>query len=322
MTSINSMSSDPGAIHYRQTNVVGVKSVENKNNEFQAVAPVPAIEQQKSSGVPLSQQGVVNLAYQMGPLKELPESVKAGMLTREDAKATLESIEQDRLAYEASGPLKETQALIWVNGEVVAMYDQQGQGASRNFVAGDIKQANGDLNALMDLLKEKYGSDVSIETFAPGTGPTNAEAFELFNGISYSDFINSEIGGRKEALANEQMLGLQRDDAEQKRRILYEQVPQTAVFKVGGSIVGSLNEKGFVDINANILEQADARGIDREALQAFYSYDEMSNTDSDKMQAMLEDIFGGDIEVQQFSGSDMPSLGAVRNDAKAGVLPL
>lgn len=319
MTSINS-STD--AIHFRQTNAVSAKFLENKNNEFQSVTQAPVIEQKKQSGLSLLQPGVINMAYKMGPLQELPESDKARMLTMKDSMETLESIEQSRLDYEASGKLQEIEAMVWVNGELVAMFGQQGQSTSRDFVASDVKQAKGDLNALMGLLKEKYGSDVSIETFSPGTGPTNAEAFELFNGMSYSKFVDSEVNSRIDSLTNNQKLSMQREEAEQKRRILYEQVPQTAVFKVGDSIVGSLNEKGFVDINANIINQADARGIDREALQAFYTYDEMSNTDSDKIQAMLEDIFGSDVSVQKFSNKDMPSLGTVRNDARARVLPL
>lgn len=157
---------------------------------------------------------------------------------------------------------------------------------------------------------------------APAAGAANSDGFDSFNGSAYNDFIDSEMASRKDDLGFEHTFAMPSEGVEQKRRILHEQTPQTAVFKVGDSIIGSLNEKGFVDINANLLEQADASGINRDSLKPFYSYDQMSNTDSDKVQTMLQHLFGENLKVEHFSGAEMPTLQVIRSEAKAEVLPL
>jgi len=222
-------------------------------------------------------------------------------------------IEDTRSHYEESASQKETEALVRVNGEVVAMLGGSGA-AARNTYSRYIEQAGGDLDKLAELLGQKF-SDVSIETFKPGEGPTNAEAFELFNGLPFNDFIEREYQVSLDSY-NKNQRHLEENE---RQRVLYQQTPQTAVFSVGDTVVGSINEKGFLDINRNILKLADEQGVDREQLKSFYSYDEYSNTHTEKVTSMLKSIFG-EVDVSKYQGENMPTLAEVKIQAKTSPL--
>lgn len=209
---------------------------------------------------------------------------------------------------------------IWRYGdmEIVGIIDKNGGTISKNYITNILQQSNGDIDSLNSLLKNKYGSDFSIETFDKNEGPTVSEVHELFNGGKLSTFINNEVSSREQNYQKE----LHRTNEFQKQRLMYNQTPQVAVFSVEDTIVGSINEKGYLTVNRNIIEQADRQNIDREALKSFYSYDEINNTDIESVKAMLVTIFDNNVEVDQFKKSERPTLMDVKNNSKAKLLPL
>jgi hypothetical protein len=218
---------------------------------------------------------------------------------------------------------KDAKAIISIpnkNGEmeVMGIVDYNGAMTSRSSLTGIMNQSGGDIDKLKSLLSEKYGNDVSVETFEKGEGPTVAEVHQLFNGSSLSDFVNNEIQLREQSYQE----GLHRSEEAQKQKLMYNQTPQLAVFSVGDTVVGSINEKGYLEVNDNILRQADANNIDREALKDFYSYDKINNTDIGSVKEMLAHVFGYDITVDSFDVGSRPTLEEVRNNSKATLLPL
>jgi hypothetical protein len=202
--------------------------------------------------------------------------------------------------------------------EVMGIVDYNGAMTSKSSLTEIMNQSGGDLDRLNSLLSDKYGGDFSIESFEQGKGPTVAEVHQLFNGTSLNAYINNEIQDREQSYKAE----LQRTDEAQKQKLMYNQTSQIAVFSVGDTVVGSINEKGYVEINNNILGQADANNIDRESLKNFYSYDQMSNSDIGTVTEMLRNVFGDDVNVDSFANGNRPTLEDVRSNSKATLLPL
>ncbi|NRA52978.1 MAG: hypothetical protein HRU23_02435 [Gammaproteobacteria bacterium] len=273
----------------------------------------------------ISIKGTVELSYKYDFLSFEEFSKIPGMADRINEMENIslhdgspQHIQQYKDHFSNVANQQDTKAIIRVGDEVVAIFQHTGGVTSKSNFSNLINQANGDIDTLNNLLTQKYGEDFSIETFEQGKGPTGAESFEIFNGYSLSSYVDEEVLN----MENSYYLNLQKADDLEKQRILYNHAPQTAVFKVGGEIVGSINEKGYVDINLNIKEQADAKGIDRESLKPFYSYDQMHDTDTASMMAMLSEVFGEDVEVEQFNQDNMPTLAQTRSKASAQVLPL
>lgn len=228
-----------------------------------------------------------------------------------------EYIQQYKVVNAQQALSQDTKAIINVGDRVVATYNHDGSVQYRDDMKGLISQASGDLNALNNLLSEAYGQDFSIETFEPGEGPTGAEVFEMFNGMSLNEYVDRQV----EMMSGQYQQDIQLAEKQHKEKIMYEQVPQKAVFSVGGTIVGSINPQGYVDINSNILDQADAKNLDRELIGDFYSYKKMHDTNTQTVESLLRDVFGDDVDVTHFDDTNMPSLGDVRGSAAAKVIP-
>ena len=302
------------------TNNHQTKATSNDKSDFSTI-------ENKTTGISLKDAVDLSYKYDLRSFEEVSEI--PGVTDRINA---MELVQKNFSRYDGSpqhiqqykdhfsdvANQQDTKAIIRVGDEVVAIFQQTGGVTAKNNFSGFINHAKGDIDTLKNLLEQKYGTDFSIETFEQGEGPTGAEAFEIFNGFSLNTYVNQEV----QAMENSYCLNLQRADDIQKQRVLYNQTPQTAVFKVAGEIVGSINEKGAVDINVNIKEQADAQGLDRESLKPFYSYDQMHDTDTASMMAMLREVFGDDVDVEQFNQDNMPTLAQTRRKASAQVLPL
>ena len=269
----------------------------------------------QTTGISLLNDDVVNITYKF-KLQSM-EELNIPSLPNALASPSSLGVQQYQETMRQQATIQDTKALIRIGGEVVAIYSQDGSVTSRNNIQELIDQADNDLESLSNLLQETYGDDVSIETFEPGEGPTRAEAFALLNGLSFDEFINSQVN----QMTADYQESLQLADAQQRQKLMYEQVPQSAVFRVGDTIVGSINQQGYVDINANVLAAADARGVDREAMKDFYSYQKMHDSDTQTIESMLRDVFGEEVNVEQFDEDSMPLLAEVRNQAKANALP-
>lgn len=76
-------------------------------------------------------------------------------------------------------------AVIRLNGKIVGSFSDQGSFFASNAMGESLSSANGDQAAMTKLLKDKYGSSVDIQNFAPGTGPTWAELEKSMRGTDY-----------------------------------------------------------------------------------------------------------------------------------------
>ena len=258
----------------------------------------------------ISLQGATNLTYKIDASSISRISNEQSLLLEEivtNSQSLTGSIENTEQYYRDNGQLKEVTAIIKIDGQVMAYMNKDGSYAGRNGVDDLFKQANGDINKLKQLIKEEYPSTASLETFEEGQEPTNAEVFELFNEQSYESFVSSQVSALKEALITEQM----NIDEHLRRTLLFDQEPQTSVFTINGETVASMDEGGFVDIGASLLKLADDKNIDREQLAPLYTLD--FEQTAEEYKATLTDIFGADVELENFNLANAPTRTEVRD---------
>ncbi|WP_125779578.1 hypothetical protein [Pseudoalteromonas rubra] len=208
--------------------------------------------------------------------------------------------------FQRHGQQQDVRAMIKIDGQVMAYLKEDGSFAGRKGVEDLFRQAGGDIETLQSLVEQQYPGSGEVEFFESGKGPANSDVFELFNGRSYQAFISEQVASRKEAEYTQQLA----QDEAYRRKLMFEQSPQTAVFRVGGEVVGSMDDKGFADVGQALTSLADERGIERTQLKSLFAVD--FDRTPDEYKALLSDVFGDDVQLDTFSVEQAPSRAEVR----------
>ncbi|MCF6438635.1 hypothetical protein L1077_04230 [Pseudoalteromonas luteoviolacea] len=209
--------------------------------------------------------------------------------------------------YKQQGEQQDVVGMINVDGQVMAYLRGDGSYAGRSGVQDLFRQAGGDMAKLKSLVEQHYPGSGEVEFFEQGEGPTNAEVFEMFNGSSYQDYAQKQIAIHKETEFNEMLA----QDQAYRRKLMFDQTPQTSVFRVGGQVVGSMDDQGFADVGQALTAMADQRGIQREQLKSLFTLD--FDRSPEDFKAMLNDVFGDDVQLETFSSQQAPSRAEVRS---------
>ncbi|MCG7534583.1 hypothetical protein [Pseudoalteromonas sp. OOF1S-7] len=208
--------------------------------------------------------------------------------------------------YQRQGQQQDMRAMIKIDGQVMAYLRDDGSFAGHKGVEDLFRQAGGDIKKLQSLVEQQYPRSGEVEVFESGEGPTNAEVFELFNGRSFQVFIKEQVASRKETEYTQQLA----QDEAYRRKLMFDQSPQTAVFRVGGVVVGSMDEKGFADVGQALTALADERGVERAQLKSLFTLD--FDRTPDEYKALLSDVFGDDVQLDTFTVEQAPSRAEVR----------
>lgn len=218
----------------------------------------------------------------------------------------------------ATGMEQNSRDIIYLGDKPLIEVNQQGFVGSSNSLSQFVNQhideiRQGDMSGVMAQLEQRYGSDVRLENFAPGQGPTNAELFNLFNDdLSFNQYVDQEITALNQELLNTQL----RVDNFDKQQQAFDSVPQQAVFRVNNVIVGTLDTTGKLRImSSNVMAASDDAGLARDNLRDYFNVPFGSEQDVSSVNGMLEKIFGDQVEVAQFSADNAPSFGTINAQA-------
>ncbi|MBE0376985.1 hypothetical protein [Pseudoalteromonas prydzensis] len=188
----------------------------------------PIAEKEKNNEFNL--EGKTNIIYKIDDQNIHKASNEKTLQLGKDFWALSSSLENTEKYYRENGKQIDVAAMVKIDGQVMGYLNYDGSYAGREGVNALFAEAGGDINSLKQLIDKHYSGSGSLEVFPEGHGPTNAEVFELFNNESYESFISGEINARKEAQTAEQM----NIDSYLRRKLLFEDPPQTSVFKIDG----------------------------------------------------------------------------------------
>lgn len=93
-------------------------------------------------------------------------------------------------------------AVIRLNGKIVGSFNEHGSFFASNAMGASLSGANGDQAAMAKMLKDKYGSSVDIQTFAPGSGPTWAQLEKSMYGTDYFSRIPALVSQYRQEATN------------------------------------------------------------------------------------------------------------------------
>ncbi|MDC3211113.1 hypothetical protein NQU47_00920 [Pseudoalteromonas distincta] len=269
---------------------------------------------QKSEGTTLNKnesngpnlKSSTNIIYKITEQNIYKSSSSEELISKTDFRALSNSIENLEKLYKEKGSNVDVAAIVEVDGQVMGYLNHDGSFSGKSGIETILSESKGDPQSLKRLVEEKYPSNGSVEVFSLGKGPTNAEVFELYNNKSYKSFVSNEINTLKDAQASEQ----QSIDNFMRRKLFFEEAPQTSVFKIGDDVVGSMDESGFLDIGQRLMKVADERNISRDQLKPLYSLN-FEHTSAD-YKGMLTNIFGSDVKVENFEALGAPTRSEVR----------
>lgn len=213
-------------------------------------------------------------------------------------------------AYLKHGQAQEVMLGITINGELKAYQNQQGYITSKDEAGELIKQANGDVKQLQRLVQQKYGDGAMVEVFQGSNRPTNAEIFERYTGRSFQSFVAEEITSRQHASDQAKL----EQDQYLRNKIMFDQAPQVAVFKVEGQIVGGIDENGLADMGRKLLDIAQQKGIDNAELEPLFMIDPKRSPS--QVAKLFTQAFGADAEVEYFTPSNAPTRAQIRQQSE------
>ncbi|MCF2910064.1 hypothetical protein L1285_17255 [Pseudoalteromonas sp. DL2-H2.2] len=254
-------------------------------------------------------RGQVNLVYLLKPEDITKLSDEPNFLA--DFDITLRSPEELEQQYTQKGLQRDVGTIIFVEGKAVASQGYDGTIYGQGPVADIFNQAGQDPEKIKQLVAQHF-PDARVEFYAEGKGPTNAEVFELRYGETYEDFVREQVQSHSDHYLTDQI------NAEEnyRRKLMFEQTPQTSVFSVDGRVVASRDEKGFVDVGQPLLAEADARGIERETLKELFRYSPERSPED--YQALLNQVFGDGVELHNYDATAAPTRAEVRELAETG----
>lgn len=233
--------------------------------------------------------------------------------TLESGKESTNNINLYKESMIAQGSERITKAVITIDDTFVALQTIDGDMATPfrpkaehemlEAVSLLMEQSNGDFNAFIDKLEVRFGDRVSVESYEDGEGPDYAEAHALLNDSTWDDFVGEQT---------ENMFGVQSSRVKgmiqrQESLVNYNASSQSAVFTVGGVIVANEHSNGIHIDQNNLVQEAEARGIEREQLNQFFTLTALQETDSQTMKDMLESVFSDDVDMQEYFGNNMPT---------------
>ncbi|WP_194867627.1 hypothetical protein [Pseudoalteromonas sp. PPB1] len=219
---------------------------------------------------------------------------------------------QDDLAqqYHHKGQQQDIERIVFFDGKAVVSEGYDGTVYGHGPVAEIFKETRNDPQKRQQRIAEQF-PDAHIEVYPKGEGPTNAEVFELRYGESYQDYVDEQVRNYSDQYLTNQIAA----EENYRRKLMFEQTPQTSVFSVDGQVVASRDDKGFVDVGLPLLDVADARGIEREALKELFRYSPERSPED--YQALLNQVFGDGVELTSYSTADAPKREEVREMAQA-----
>jgi len=212
------------------------------------------------------------------------------------------------------GDFQDTRAIIRIDGEVIAYRTQNDDYSgitTKNKYAGYIdNQLGGDEQGTRNFvlaLKDEYGDRVEVEYFKSGEGPTHAETFEMFSGQNYVASINNGSDLELTGFYGQEEVAEQRE----RDRVMRNAVPQTDVLRVNDVVVGSVDVNNRFHVSsANLNQEADQLGIEREQLKNIYNY-EFKDINPEDLLSLFKDVFGSAGNVNSLSKEEVPSYGEV-----------
>ncbi|WP_261842262.1 hypothetical protein [Aliamphritea ceti] len=211
---------------------------------------------------------------------------------------------------------RDTSAIIYLDGKAVAMHDSQGV-TSHNAIDTSSLRNGGDFNSLVSQLQSQYGNRVRVESFAPGNGPTNAEAFQLFSGKDYHQHIAEQVAGMRQKTADNQRRQLEY----QQQQFAWKNAPQDNVFKVNGQIIASVGEDGTANISTgNLLYTIDSMGKEREVAKKLFALTTGHTVSGDDLQTFFDEHFAGQNSRETFSGEQQPTREDISKQANTQYL--
>ncbi len=209
-----------------------------------------------------------------------------------------EQVLEDRLA---KADQHDTSAIIKMSGEVVGYMQTDGSATTRN----NLKMEGDDNASRIDYLKQHYGNKISIEEFAPGKGPTHAEAYEAFSGLDYKEqtYIQHQQMHQDILLAKQTTARIQQQQKEQREA--WESVPQTNLLTQDGLTISGWDKDGGISINHNNLMQlSEQAGYDLAQTRDIYRQLRDSSSPEAAI-AALQEHFSGEAELKPLAEGEM-----------------
>ncbi|WP_054015417.1 hypothetical protein [Pseudoalteromonas sp. R3] len=254
-------------------------------------------------------RGKVNLVYLLKPQDITRLSDEHNFLA--DFNITQRSPEELEQQYTQKGLQRDVGTIIFVEGKAVASQNYDGAIYGQGPMADIFKQAGQDPEKIKQLVAQHF-PDARVEFYAEGKGPTNAEVFELRYGENYEDFVREQVQSHRDQYLTDQIAA----EEHYRRKLMFEQTPQTSVFSVDGQVVASRDEKGFVDAGQPLLNVADTKAIEREVLKELLRYSPERSPED--YQALLHEVFGEGVELTSYSTAQAPTRAEVYKLAETG----
>lgn len=254
-------------------------------------------------------RGKVNLVYLLKPQDITEFSGERNFLA--DLHAASKTPQELEQQYIQNGLQRDVGAIIFMEGKAVASQDYDGAIYGQGPEADIFSQADNDPEKIKQLVAQHF-PDAHVEFYAKGKGPTNAEVFELRFGESYEDFVHEQVQSYSDQYLTDQIAA----EEHYRRKLMFEQAPQTSVFSVDGQVVASRDEKGFVDAGQPLLNVADTRGIQREVLKELFRYSPERSPED--YQALLHEVFGEGVELTSYNTAQAPTRAEVYKLAETG----
>ena len=212
------------------------------------------------------------------------------------------SAEDIRARLEAEGQQRDTKAFVYLDGEPVMKI---GKYITARNKLGDIAlQNNGDPQLTLNALKSKYGSRITVETFNDTNRPTNAEAFEMFNGIPYEQYVNENYN----AMVSSRLQADSHRLAFMQQRLAHQNTPVDSIYKVDGKIIATRGEDEVAQLNMNsLLDSLDALNISRDAAKQLLIDTTGKKLSQEALGHSLKSAFGNKLEVAHLAPQDRPT---------------
>ncbi|MBQ4835668.1 hypothetical protein [Pseudoalteromonas luteoviolacea] len=251
-------------------------------------------------------RGKTNLIYLLEK-KDIVQLSKDEVSWLADIKESFMSVQETENYLKSNGQKKEMNAIIYVEGNVVSYQTQEGGVYYTDSKAEEIfRKAGFDAEKVKELVKEMYPDGAKVQFFEAGEGPSNAQLFEQIHGYSYSEFIRKQVDSLNQSEFDQQL----RQEEYHRSKVLFDQSPQTEIFSVGGQVVASRGENGYIDVGQHLLAQADARGIERTELKEIFTVS--PERTAAQYLVLLQDVFGDEVTLQSFSSGDAPTRAEVK----------
>lgn len=194
----------------------------------------------------------------------------------------------------AQGHKQDTRAFIYQGSELVAVMHRDGGTTHRN----GFQIEGGNQEEQLARIQQRYGNSVRITEFAPGEGPTHAEAWEMFNqGRNYEQTMYQGYLQRQHDLFQHK----QQQAQFQQQQQAWREEPQLQLMSMNGVNVAGWDKDGKSSINVrNLMLLSEQSGLDKETTQQIYRDIYLSESPED-VRNILEQHYSGQTYYEQVS---------------------